>query len=278
MDEHQPSVEQCEAEVPARTRKETRGACQLRLVLPSAAIASAAVLKEVPLDQLAPEHIAVLIATSLLCAVVVLVARRWPGRWLVPAGRGFAVLLAGLWIAEEVANGLRGTWALERRLPFELSDAAVIAAVIALWTRRPLACELAWFWGMTGALAALITPDLSHGFPHFFYWSYFIRHAGIVVAGALLVLGLGLFPRSGAVGRVYLLTAGFAALAGFASLLTGGNYMFLREKPSAASPLDLMGPWPWYIASGALLASMLFVALDAPFRRARARRTPVASA
>jgi hypothetical integral membrane protein (TIGR02206 family) len=203
----------------------------------------------------------------------VVAARRWPARFLAPAGRAFAVLLAGLWIAEEVANGLRGTWALERRLPFELSDAAVIAAVIALWTRRPLACELAWFWGMTGALAAVITPDLSHGFPHFFYWSYFIRHVGIVVAAALLVLGLGLVPRAGAVARVYLLTVAFAGLAGLASLLTGGNYMFLRERPTAASPLDLMGPWPWYIASGALLALILFLALDTPFRRAPARRS-----
>jgi hypothetical integral membrane protein (TIGR02206 family) len=227
------------------------------------------------LEQLASEHIAVLVATPLLCASAVLAARRWPGGWLVPAGRCFAVLLAGLWIAEEVVNSVRGTWTVERRLPLELSDAAVIAAVVALWTRRPLPCELAWFWGMTGALAAVITPDLSHGFPHFFYWSYFIRHVGIVVAAAFLVIGLGRIPRTGAVARVYVLTAGFAALAGLASLLTGGNYMFLREKPAAGSPLDLIGPWPLYIASGAVLAAVLFVALDAPFRRARERRSVV---
>jgi uncharacterized membrane protein YwaF len=45
--------------------------------------------------------------------------------------------------------------------------------------------------------------------------------------------------------------------------------MFLREKPEAASLLDLMGPWPWYILSGALLALALFAALDAPFRGRR---------
>jgi len=43
---------------------------------------------------------------------------------------------------------------------------------------------------------------------------------------------------------VYALTAAFAALAEVGNLLTGGNYMFLREKPSRASVLDLMGPWP----------------------------------
>jgi uncharacterized membrane protein YwaF len=45
--------------------------------------------------------------------------------------------------------------------------------------------------------------------------------------------------------------------------------MFLRHKPGEASLLDLLGPWPWYIASAALLALVLFWALDAPFRHRR---------
>jgi hypothetical integral membrane protein (TIGR02206 family) len=76
-------------------------------------------------------------------------------------------------------------------------------------------------------------------------------------------------PRRGAVGRVFVATATFAVVAGLADLLTGGNYMFLREKPEAASLLDVMGPWPWYILTGALLAIAMFAALDVPFRRER---------
>ena len=41
--------------------------------------------------------------------------------------------------------------------------------------------------------------------------------------------------------------------------------MFLRPSPRADSLLDLMGPWPWYIAAAAALALALFWLLDRPF-------------
>ncbi len=52
--------------------------------------------------------------------------------------------------------------------------------------------------------------------------------------------------------------------------LTGGNYMFLAERPETASVLDYLGSWRWYIVGAALLALVLFALLDIPFRRRRA--------
>jgi len=45
--------------------------------------------------------------------------------------------------------------------------------------------------------------------------------------------------------------------------------MFLRQPPSTGSLLNFMGPWPWYIATGTVLALVFLVILDAPFRLAR---------
>ena len=78
-------------------------------------------------------------------------------------------------------------------------------------------------------------------------------------------------PRPGAVRRVYGLTAAFAALAALGTLVTGGNYMFLRRKPAHGSLLDLMGPWPVYIAVAAALGLVLFLALAALARRVSPR-------
>ena len=129
-----------------------------------------------------------------------------------------------------------------------------VVSVLALWTARQQLVELTWFWGLTASLQAVLTPDLgSADFPELLYWTFFITHAGAVVAALVLVVGRGIEPRPGAVGRAFAATVLVAAAAGIANVLTGGNYMWLREKPEAGSLLDLMGPWPWYVLGAAAL-------------------------
>jgi hypothetical integral membrane protein (TIGR02206 family) len=164
---------------------------------------------------------------------------------------------------------VRGTWTLERSLPLQLTDVVTIIAVLALWSPRPLLFELAYFWALTASLQAALTPNLDSTFPSLFFFTYFATHCGAVVAAVFLAWGRGLVPRRGAVRRVFVATVAFAVVAGLGDLLTGGNYMFLREKPETASVLDLMGPWPWYILSGAMLAIAMFAVLEVPFRGRR---------
>jgi hypothetical integral membrane protein (TIGR02206 family) len=226
-------------------------------------------------DQLAGEHVAALAATATVATLSIWAARARPGAWIVPFSRALAVLMFAAYLAENVAIVARGTWSVERSLPLQLTDAVTIISALALWSPRPLLFELAYFWALTASLQAVLTPDLDSAFPSLFFFTYFTAHCGAVVAAVFLAWGHGLVPRQGAVRRVFVATAAFAFVAGLGDLVTGGNYMFLREKPEAASLLDLMGPWPWYILSAALLAIAMFAALDVPFRgrrRALARR------
>jgi uncharacterized membrane protein YwaF len=61
--------------------------------------------------------------------------------------------------------------------------------------------------------------------------------------------------------RVYRVTVAFAVLAALGTVLTGGNYMFLRRKPARGSLLDFMGPWPLYILVAALFGLLMFLIL-----------------
>jgi hypothetical integral membrane protein (TIGR02206 family) len=222
---------------------------------------------------LAADHIAVLATCAALCSLAVWVARARPGAWVEPAARVLAVVIATAYVVDHVAYATRGGWSAERNLPLHLTDAVTVVAIFALWRPTALRVELTYFWALTASLQALLTPELSRGFPVLVFFTFFATHGGALLAAVFLVFGRGLAPRSGAVWRVYLATAGVAAVAAVGNLLTGGNYMFLRRKPRTASLLDLLGDWPWYVLSAAGLALVLFLALDAPFRRRRHRRS-----
>lgn len=195
-------------------------------------------------------------------SVSVWAARRYPGRWLVIWMRGLALIVLAGWIGEYVADVVLGTWNIKYDLPLQLTDAVSLVTVLALWTRRQLLVELTYFWSLTASLQAILTPDLAQTFPSVYYFTYFIYHVGAVVAACLLVFGCRLYPRRGAFGRVFAITLGFAALAGVADIVTGGNYMYLRAKPVHNSLLNVMGPWPWYIASTVVLALALLYGLQ----------------
>ena len=120
-----------------------------------------------------------------------------------------------------------------------------------------------YFWAFSATLQAALTPDVSNTFPNVFYFTYFLYHLGAIVAACLLVFGCRLYPRPGAIWRVYVITLGFTAISGLGDVVTGGNYMYLRHKPIHQSLLNDMGPWPLYIVAGALVGLVLFLILDA---------------
>jgi hypothetical integral membrane protein (TIGR02206 family) len=204
------------------------------------------------------------------------------------AGAGLAVrrdqsavrLITGLlaiWVlAAEVVWPLEllrlGRWSPQLGLPLQLCDAATLVAAAALLSRWWPLAELTYFWACAGSLQALLTPDLPQGFPDLLYFQYYAAHGGVVVAALLLVWGLGLTPRRGAVARAFFATAGFTALVGIVDALIGANYMYLRQPPPTPTLLAVLGPWPWYLASAAGVALGLLLLLDAPFRLARRRR------
>ena len=221
------------------------------------------------------EHIAALAAIAIVAALLVAGARRRGDAWAVAIGRGLAVVILSAYVCEQLTYALRGEWRVEVNLPLHLTDAVTLASVAALW--RPdsqLLVELVYFWALSASLQAVVTPDLAQPFPDILYFTYFITHGGAVGAACLLVFGARRSPRPGAAWRVYAITVAFAVVAGVATVLTGGNYMFLRQKPSDGSLLDFMGPWPVYILVAAALGLTIFLALAALGRAVSPRSRP----
>jgi hypothetical integral membrane protein (TIGR02206 family) len=204
---------------------------------------------------------------GLTCAALCVGARRWPGPWVVWAGRALAVALVADAVTFVGTPLVHSTWTARGSLPLDLCDVALIVAAAACWQPRwQLAVELTYFWGLAGTLQAVSTPDLSVAFPHLAFFEFVVGHLGIVIAALYLVVGLRLAPRPGAVVRVLAITVAYTAFVGCVDAATGANYMFLRRVPGHTSLLSVLGPWPWYIVSAAGVAAVLLTLLDAPFR------------
>jgi hypothetical integral membrane protein (TIGR02206 family) len=222
------------------------------------------------------EHLVTVAVIGAVIASLVVAARQRPGPWTVVACRILAVVIivneASWWVW---LSG-HGTYSASYALPFQLCDVAAFVSAAALWFRQPLLVELTYFWGLAGTANGLITPDVSEHFPSFSFMQYFIAQGAIVAAALLLVIGLRIVPRPGAVARVFGLTLGLLVLDAVINLLTDGNYMYLRHTPGAHSLLDALGPWPWYIVGAAALALVLFAILDLPFAVGRRRRRQTA--
>ena len=226
---------------------------------------------------LAAEHVGALAVIAACAVAAVSSARRWPGLWVPIGCRALAVVLVAAelgWWTYLLSRGLRG-FNIYDALPLQLCDMTAFVAAFALWFRKPTLVELTYFWGLAGSTQALLTPDLPHHFPTFLFFQYYVAHGGIVVAALVLAVGLRQAPRRSAVVTVALITIADAALVGAIDALSGSNYMYLRFKPPSPTPLDVLGPWPWYLLPATLIGLILFLVLDLPFRLRRDQPRPV---
>lgn len=211
-----------------------------------------------------PSHIAVLLITAATAACLTVLARRGP-RAALSIDLTLGVFLLFWQVASRVVQWRLGWLTKEDSLPFHLCDIAAFTGAFALLFRNPLLAELTWFWGLSGTLNGLVTPDLADDFPSYAFIGFFVLHGMVVVTAVYLVAGRGYIPRPGAVWRVFLWSQVYLVFAFLANWLADTNYGYLRGKPATPSLLDHMGDWPWYILGLEVLALVFYTVLYLPF-------------
>jgi hypothetical integral membrane protein (TIGR02206 family) len=216
--------------------------------------------------NLSREHLVTVTVIVIAIATLVAAARLRPGRWTGAAAVVLGLVILGNELGWWVWEAVHHSFDIGQDLPLFPCDVIAFVAPIALWWRNRLAVELTYFWGIAGTANGVISPDISNHFPDYQFLQYNLQHGAIPAAALFLVVGLGITPRPWAVAKALGLAAALMFVDAFANLLTGGNYMFLRQVPPGQNLLDLFGPWPWYIGGGALLAFVFFAVLEAPFR------------
>jgi len=159
-----------------------------------------------------------------------------------------------------------GEWHAGTSLPLHLCGAAVVLSAIMLVNKNYRLYEIVYFWGLGGAIQALLQPDIGHyAFPHYRYFQFFTSHGLIVMASLYSTFSFRYRPTVGSVYRVFLITNLYMVFIAVFNWLTDGNYLFICHKPETASIIDFMDPWPWYVLVLEIVALISFFIYYSPF-------------
>jgi hypothetical integral membrane protein (TIGR02206 family) len=162
-------------------------------------------------------------------------------------------------------------WSLQRTLPIQLCDVASVVAVCALWSHRHWAVALTYYWGLTLTTQAILTPDLATPFPEPVFFLYWGMHLMVVWAAIYLTWGRGLAPDWRGYATSVAVTAAWASAVFAVNVALDTNYGYLNAKPRAASILDLLGPWPWYVVAEIVIITIAWALFTWPWVAARSR-------
>lgn len=206
-------------------------------------------------------HLAAL-AVAALAVAAIIAGRGWlrrpgPNR---AAKYSLAAVLTGTEAALQITYVIHGTWSVYS-LPFELCSITLWLSAALLLTGKRWLYEAAFFLGTLGTIQALLTPDLRDPFPSFFYFHFFIGHIAILAANVFMTAVDRYRPTFRSLLRALVWLHALAIPAAIADIWAGTNFMFLAHKPSSASMLDLLGPWPWYLLELEAVAFVLCYAL-----------------
>ena len=160
----------------------------------------------------------------------------------------------------------RGVVDWQDMLPMQMCDWGMVVVIVAMWTGSQRWFEVAYFWGIGGTLQAVLTPNLSYGFPDWRFISFFTSHCGIIIGVVFLMLTRRYRPYPTSIVRVWLWTEFYFVVTLIVDKLNRANYGFLLHKPEAFSVLSFLSDSrPLYLLQMHGVALLFFLGLYAPF-------------
>ncbi|WP_459545944.1 YwaF family protein [Nocardia sp. X0981] len=213
-------------------------------------------------------HWIVLAVFATGAVMVVLIGRRQRDtRTVRHFGRAFGAVTLVLYAVIYLATAFPPT--VERSIPLRLTDLATLVAGYALWSHRRWAYALTYYWCLTLSTQALLSPALeSPDFPHYEFLAFWAIHLLVVWAAIYLTWGVGMRPDWRSYRFAVAATIAWVTVTFAVNSFAGTNYGFVNRKPATPSLLDVLGPWPWYLGTVAVLLLIVWAVMTWPWVRA----------
>jgi hypothetical integral membrane protein (TIGR02206 family) len=213
-----------------------------------------------------PSHLVVLAIFAAGTVGLLLVGPRVRGR---PSARRLSVALAVGNIVFGIASAVTELFPFSARhsLPLQICDFAWIFVAWGLLSTRRLPVALTYYWGLTLSVQALVQPTLTEPFPQLDFFVFWGKHVLIIWGAVFLCLSLRRGPDWWSYRRAVGWTVVWLVFVMCLNPLLGSNYGYVNGKPSEATVLDLLGPWPLYVVAEMVIVTGFWALITLPWVR-----------
>ncbi len=151
-------------------------------------------------------------------------------------------------------------------LPFHMCDLSEIFLAWFLLGGPKILYKCAFFWGIAGATAAIITPDIPH---HDLDYVFFMIGHGMIVIGVMYAtIALNNRPYAKDILTVSFITACILLpITYIINLILGepANFWYLMAKPAGTSLMDIFPEPPFHLLVLVPLAITVFFVIYTPY-------------
>ena len=152
----------------------------------------------------------------------------------------------GLDIFDTIYRIVDNNFSIIDDLPLHMCGLSLYLGAYTLYNKYQQGFELCYFWGIGGALQAILTPDSTDFTNSYYILTFMLSHALIILSVLWMIIALDMRFRKFALLRTILITNILLIPMGIINLLLKSNYFYLCEKPPADNPF-LIGEWPIYL-------------------------------
>ena len=184
----------------------------------------------------------------------------------------FAPCLGWAMIGYSVFKHLYGVFGLEEPwqiwLPLHMCHLAnFIIGYLLITGKRGFLVDVAYFWTFGGASMAMITPDLSFGWPDPNFIMFMVTHALLFLGILYLTITERLRPTTASIWGVFKFSFIVMLCIIPINYIIGdlANYWYLREPPVVGSIMDFLPTPPLHIPFVVAIAYVLFWLMYVPY-------------
>ena len=155
-------------------------------------------------------------------------------------------------------------WDIKTDLPLHMCGFSVFATSWALLKRDQIIFELCYFWGLGGAVQAILTPDPTGFHGPFYLFTFMVSHGLIILNVFYLIFVYRMILNRGALVRAIVITN--ILLVGIAAINWGldSNYFYLFRPPDVNNPLILTNEHPLYFVNMELVSIIVLYIISIP--------------